>query len=219
MTPPASPLPETVATKACRWCGFLQAVPPHSSLSPGENARCARCGAVIDHVGDTRTLDRAAAFALAALVMYPAAMILPVLEIRKLGHTRSSTIWSGTVELLAEGQMFVGVVVFLCSVVIPLVKIFGILWLWHTVRGRDGGFIRISPHTRALAFRAIDWIGRWGMLDVLLVAVLVAAVKLGDWMDVAPGPGVAAYAAVVIFSLLASATFNPHALWEDQHDR
>jgi paraquat-inducible protein A len=172
-------------------------------------------------VGDARTLDRAAAFALAALIMYPAAMILPVLELRKLGHTRSSTIWSGTVELLSEGQIFVGVVVFLCSVVIPLLKIFGILWLWHAVRGGRSGRSAaiISPHTRALAFRAIDWIGRWGMLDVLLVAVLVAAVKLGDWMDVAPGPGVAAYAAVVIFSLLASASFNPHALWEDPHDR
>ncbi len=57
------------------------------------------------------------------------------------------------------------------------------------------------------------------MLDVLLVAVLVAAVKLGDWMDVSPGPGVAAYAAVVIFSLLSSASFDPHAIWEDSNDR
>jgi paraquat-inducible protein A len=160
-------------------------------------------------------LDRTAAFALAALIMYPPAMLLPVLELRKLGHARSSTIWSGTVELLAHGQVFVGGVVFLCSVVIPVLKILGMLGLWWTVRRPGNG---VSARTRALTFRVIDWVGRWGMLDVLLVAVLVAAVKLGDWMDVAPGPGVAAYALVVIFSLLSSASFDPHALWEEEHE-
>lgn len=185
---------------------------------------CTRCGATIDHRADPRGLDRAAAFALAAMVMYPAAMILPVLELRKLGHTRSSTIWSGTVELLAHGELFVGIVVFLCSVLIPALKILGILWLWWTIRGGWGasGVRRsatISPRARMLTFRAIEWMGRWGMLDVLLVAVLVAAVKLGDWMDVAAGRGVAAYAAVVIFSLLSSASFDPHAIWEENDER
>lgn len=162
-------------------------------------------------------LDRTAAFALAALLMYPAAMLLPVLELRKLGHERSSTIWSGTVELLAHGQVFIGVVVFLCSVVIPVLKIMGMLGLWWTVRGQRARLM-IPARTRALTYRAIEWVGRWGMLDVLLVAVLVAAVKLGDWMDVKPGPGVAAYAAVVIFSLLSSASFDPHAIWEEPTD-
>lgn len=160
-------------------------------------------------------LDRTAAFALAALVMYPAAMLLPVLELRKMGHARSSTIWSGTVDLLAHHQYAIGIIVFLCSIVIPVAKILGMLGLWWTVR--RPGAIAVTPRARAATYRVIDWIGRWGMLDVLLVAVLVAAVKLGDWMDVAPGPGVAAYAAVVIFSLLSSASFDPHAIWEEHH--
>jgi paraquat-inducible protein A len=166
-------------------------------------------------------LDRTAAFAMAALLMYPPAMLLPVLELRKLGHARSSTIWSGTVELLAHGQYAIGIIVFLCSVVIPVAKILGMLGLWWTVRQQRLGPISflVSARTRAITYRAIDWIGRWGMLDVLLVAVLVAAVKLGDWMDVAAGPGVAAYAAVVIFSLLSSASFDPHAIWEDENAR
>jgi paraquat-inducible protein A len=161
-------------------------------------------------------LDRTAAFALAALLMYPPAMLLPVLELRKMGHAHSSTIWSGTVELLAHRQYAIGAVIFLCSIVIPVAKILGMLALWWTVRRPAS--TSFSPRARAMTYRAIDWIGRWGMLDVLLVAILVAAVKLGDWMDVTAGPGVVAYAAVVIFSLLSSASFNPHAIWEDNND-
>jgi paraquat-inducible protein A len=179
---------------------------------------CARCGCALDHATDPRLLDRTAAFALAALLIYPAAMVLPILELRKLGHERSATIWSGTVELLAHGQVFIGAVVFLCSVVIPVLKIAGMLGLWWTVRVRGSAGALGSARARAMTYRVIEWVGRWGMLDVLLVAVLVAAVKLGDWMDVKPGPGVAAYAAVVIFSLLSSASFDPHALWEETTD-
>lgn len=212
----ATPIP-----RACRWCGLLQTVPPHTSLEPGARVRCARCHSTIDHASDPRMLDRTAAFALAALLMYPPAMLLPVLELRKMGHAHSSTIWSGTVELLANRQYAIGIVIFLCSIVIPVAKIVGMLALWWTVRHQRLGPISIpvSAHARAMTYRAIDWIGRWGMLDVLLVAILVAAVKLGDWMDVTAGPGVAAYAAVVIFSLLSSAGFDPHAIWEDQNDR
>ncbi len=90
-------------------------------------------------------LDRTAAFALAALLMYPPAMLLPVLELRKLGHARSSTIWSGTVELLAHGQYAIGLIVFLCSIVIPVAKIAGMLALWWTVRRPQLGG-DVHPH-------------------------------------------------------------------------
>jgi paraquat-inducible protein A len=144
-----------------------------------------------------------AAFALGALVMYPLAVSLPVLELRKLGHTRQVTVWSGAVDLISEGQAAVGLLVFTCSIVVPLLKLGGIVLLgiedlWS---GR--------ADARRRAHRAIDWIGRWGMLDVLLVAIVVAAIKLGNWADIHPGPGVAAFASVVVMSLLASAVFDP----------
>ena len=63
----------------------------------------------------------------------------------------------------------------------------------------------------------IEFIGRWGMVDVLLVAVLVAVVKLGDLVEVTPGPGVVVFGGVVILSLIASAMFDPHAIWEEEH--
>jgi paraquat-inducible protein A len=113
--------------------------------------------------------------------------------------------------MLAEGELAVGLLILVCSVLVPLLKLGGMLLLcW-----RDPSRI-MGSHARARMFRLIDWIGRWGMVDVLLVAILVAAVKLGNWVDVHPGPGVVAFAGVVVLSLLASAAFDPHAIWEDQ---
>jgi paraquat-inducible protein A len=150
-------------------------------------------------------LTWAGAFALGALVMYPLAVSLPVLELRKLGHVREVTVWSGAVDLISEGQTGVGLLVFACSIVVPLLKLGGIILL-----GVDG--VWDDPEARRRAHRVIDWVGRWGMLDVLLVAIVVAAIKLGNWADIHPGPGVAAFASVVVMSLMASAVFDPGRL-------
>lgn len=190
----------------CGHCGLTQRV---GAVPTGFSARCSRCGGGLwSGGGPRRGLSWAAGFALAALVLFPAAMILPVFELQRLGHTRAVTVWSGAIDLITEGELAVGLLVFVCSIVVPLLKMVGIVAL--SIRG---GWL--GPRPRAHAHRIIDWLGRWGMLDVLLVAVLVAAVKLGNWADIHPGPGVAAFAAVVVLSLLASATFDPRALWEE----
>lgn len=144
----------------------------------------------------------AGAFALGALILYPLAIGLPVLELRKLGHIREVTVWSGAVDLISEGEIAVGVLVFCCSIVAPLLKLGGIVLLsmeraWE---GREGA--RLATHG------AIEWVGRWGMLDVLAVAILVAAIKLGNWAEIHTGPGVIAFAAVVVMSLVASGVWE-----------
>lgn len=130
------------------------------------------------------------------------------MRIDQFGQTNTTNIWSGVVSLLSGGEIIVGLIVFICSVAAPVLKLAAmlILSLPASVLGR---------RHRAATYRFVEWIGRWGMVDVLLVAVLVAAVKLGAWAEVAPGPGLVAFAAVVILSLLSSAVFDPHAIWED----
>jgi paraquat-inducible protein A len=172
----------------------------------GELARCPRCRATVLRDREPRRLSRAAALALAALILYPVAMALPIMEIERLGHSRSATILSGVVDLAAEGDWLVSAVVLVCSVVAPLGKLGAILVLCL-------GGAALGREHRAMTYRAVEWLGRWGMLDVLLVAVLVAAVKLGSWVEIRPGPGAAAFALVVIFSLLSSAAFDPEAIW------
>lgn len=153
-------------------------------------------------------MARSAAFAFAALILYPPAMLLPVIEIERMGHRSEATIWSGVVDLLSEGSVVVALIVLLCSIVIPLIKIGATFMICS-------GELFLHHRHRAMTYRALEWIGRWGMVDVLLVALLVAAVKLGSWLSVHPGPGAAAFAGVVVLSLLASAAFDPEAIWEE----
>ena len=173
----------------------------------GADARCLRCNTVIRHGSHPRGASRAAALALAALILYPLALLLPVMTLERMGHESAASIWAGTVSLLAEGHWFVGLAILLFSIVAPIGKLAA---LFAVTAGRSV----LRPAHRAVTYRAVEWIGRWGMVDVLLVALLVAAVKLGDLVSVTPGPGVAAFGAVVILSLLASMAYDPHAIWE-----
>lgn len=144
--------------------------------------------------------------AVAALVLYPLAVTLPIMRLEQLGHAREASVWSGSLGLLREGEVLVGAVVFVCSVVLPLLKLLGIVALCSSRR--------LASNHGARFYRAIEITGRWGMLDVLLVAIVVAWVKIGDLVEVEPGPGALAFTACVLLSLTASARFDPHALWD-----
>ncbi len=193
---------------ACHCCGLVHQIPLIGNRSV---ACCTRCHAVIRHGVHPRSTNRAAALAVAALLLYPLALWLPVMQIERLGHESHASIWSGTVALLAEGHLFVGLAVLLFSVVAPIGKL-------ALIFGLCVGQGLIARQDRARAYRLIEIIGRWGMVDVLLVAILVAVVKLGDLVKVTPGPGVMIFGVVVILSLLASAAFDPHAIWEEAND-
>lgn len=183
---------------------MVHRLPP---LGAGECAHCRRCRSVIHDPRRGRAANgRASTLALSALVLFAPAVTLPIMEIERFGNLREASIWSGSLALLREGELFVGAVVFLCSLVIPVVKLVGILAL-------SGGARWLSRSKRAATYRAIEVAGRWGMLDVLLMAVLVAWLKIGDLVEVRPGPAVWAFTACVLLSLAASACFDPHALW------
>lgn len=191
----------------CPCCGLAQTVP---TATANLRACCARCHTTIRSPGlIARSNQRTAAFALAALILYPLAVTLPVLKVQQMGHHTESSILEGISTLLAEGQILVGVVVLLCSVVFPLTKLAALLTM-----SLGGASILSAHHHKAWVYHLIEWTGRWGMLDVLLVAILVAALKLGNMVDVAAGPGAVAFCATVVLSLIATACFDPHSLWE-----
>jgi len=193
-----------MAFRACHACGLVHRI---EQIPVRHRAVCTRCGATIRTSPHPRAAARAGAFALGALLLYPLALSVPIMTLTELGHSREATIWSGMVSLLAGGQIAVGLVVLFCSVVAPLFKLGAIFAL-------SAGEMLLPSRQRALTYRLVEFLGRWGMLDVVLIAVLVAAVKLGDLVEVRPGPGLAVFASVVVLSLLASASFDPHGLWE-----
>lgn len=195
------------AIRACPCCGLAQRVPP---VPARMRACCARCGtSLLERSVVARSGGRTAALAAAALVLYPVAVGLPILKLEQFGHANASSILEGTASLFSGGQVVVGIIVLLCSVVFPLGKLVALLVL-------SAGGLGLAGRHRVFTFRLVQWTGRWGMMDILLVAILVAAMKLGDLVTVTAGPAAFAFTACVVLSLLAAASFHPHGMWESE---
>lgn len=197
----------TAAVVVCETCGLTQRVPP---LAPGAAFECFRCGGWLG--SRTRSVAVPAAFALAALALYVPANIYPILRLSQHGAYSESTIWDGVLSLMQYDQWFIAIVVFAASMVVPLMKLAGLFFLVATARFMKGRRLR----NRTQIYRIVDAIGPWAMLDVFLVAILVALVKLGDIARIMPGPGLIAFTGVVVFTMLATATFDPRSIWDDQ---
>jgi paraquat-inducible protein A len=192
---------------SCDTCGLVQTVEP---LSPGTAAECIRCGSFVAARSSARRLEVTAALSLAALILYVPANIYPIMKMYLYGGYSESTVWDGIVMLARNDHWFVAVIVFLASMVIPLVKLAGLFSLVVTSRMGWGRRLR----SRTQLYKLIDAIGPWAMLDVFLLAVLVALVKLSTWAKILPGPGLLAFTMVVVLTMLASAAFDPKLIWE-----
>ena len=189
---------------SCHCCGLVQRLPRRIT---DERLVCCRCGTTLNHHSASRN-HLAAALSASALVLYLPATMLPMLRIEQLGHRQEDSLLSGIVALLAQDYWLVGGVVLLFSVILPPLKLLALLALSSN---------RLAPprRFRALLYRAVELLGRWGMLDVMLVAILIAVVKLGGLVSIGAGPGLVAFTLLVLLSLLASLSFNPHMMWEE----
>ncbi len=186
---------------ACDHCALVQQRP---QVPAGAHAVCARCGTRLDAWWHDPRL--AAALSLSALVLFVPAILLPMMRLETLGHVHEASILDGVSHLLANGEVFIGLVILLFSLVLPPLKMLALLL--------------VSSHLLPCAGRArlyswVELLGRWGMLDVLVVAVLVAFVKLGETVHIQPGPGLFLFSACVLVSLLASVCLHPPSLWEE----
>ena len=192
---------------ACETCGLVQRVEP---LAKGTAAECFRCGTFLGVRKSSASLHFTAALSLAALVLYVPANIYPILRMEMYGARSENTIWDGVVSLAQHNQWGVAVIVFMASLVIPLLKLGGLFFLVGSSMMRKGRQLR----WRTGLYKFIDTVGPWAMLDVFLLAILVSLVKLGQLATVVPGPGLAAFTGVVVFTMLASAAFDPKVIWE-----
>ncbi len=192
------------ALRACHCCGLVHRIP---ALSEGQTATCTRCRAVILSFGvGNNSASHTAALATGALILYWPAVLLPILESQRLGHRHEASLLRGTFDLIQHGSWFVGGVVLLFSIVLPLVKIVMLLEL---------SLLRLfARRHRAITYRIMEQAGKWGMMDVMLLAFLVMLVKLGDLATFKIGPAVIAFVGCVTLSMLASLTFDRHAIWE-----
>ena len=192
---------------SCDTCGLVQAVEP---LAPGMVAECTRCGSFLAARRSTSSLHVTAALSIAALVLYVPANVYPIMKMYLHGAYSESTVWDGIKILMDHQEWAVAIIVFLASMVIPLVKLAGLFSLVVTSGMGWGRRLRGRTHL----YKFIDAIGPWAMLDVFLLAVLVALVKLQGWAEILPGTGLFAFTAMVVLTMLASAAFDPKLIWQ-----
>ena len=195
---------------ACKVCGLVQRL---GEVTPDEVAVCYRCGSIVSK-HPVNSLARTAAFSLAALMFYLPANIYPILQMELYGAHSENTVLDGAVALFQQGQRLVALIVFLASILVPFLKLLGLFYLVVTTKFRS----RRRRLERTWVYRIIDVIGPWAMLDVFLLSILVALVKLGELATVLPGRGLFAFTAVVALTILASTSFDPTLIWQESDD-
>ena len=194
--------------KACHCCGLIHQIP---QIEDNQRATCTRCGTGFSRKGNLlKSASRTTAAALGAFILFWPAILLPILKIEKLGLSSQSSILGGIFELFQHGSYFVGTVVFVFSIAFPLTKIVLLLEL--------SLLEMLHQKHKAFTLRLMEHLGKWSMMDVMLLAFLVMLVKLGDMVEFHFGPAILAFVACVAMSMIASLTFDPHAIWEKQSE-
>lgn len=185
----------------CPTCGLLG--------SPADDHACRRCGTTL-HFRRPDSIQRAWALLIAAYAFYLPANLLPIMETRSLFGAQQDTIMSGVVYLWGSGSWVLALVVFIASVAVPLLKLLSLTVLLIGVQRRWHG----QALQRTRLYRLLELIGRWSMLDVYVVTILVALVQVQSLALIRPGAGVLAFAAVVVLSMLATMAFDPRLIWD-----
>lgn len=184
-----------------------------AKLSAADTPRCPRCGAPL-HPRKPHSMQRAWAWLLSGLILYAPANLYPIMITETLGRAEANTIIGGVVALFEHGSYLVAVVVFGASVLIPLLKFFVMAYLLITIHNMS----RRRLADRHRLFRIVEFIGRWSMIDVFVVAILAALVQLSGLGKVLPGPAAGAFAAMVVCTMLSAAALDPRLLWDAENE-
>lgn len=174
---------------------------------------CLRCGAVLSS-RDANSLQRVWAWLIAGLIAYVPANLYPMLETTTLGKTSDNTLLGGAIELFLHGSYGIAAIVFFASIVIPVGKFMAISYLALSV-SRPGG---ASAHARHRVHEVVEFIGRWSMIDVFVVAILSSLIQLGSAASVQPGIAAVSFALSVAFTMLAAMSFDSRLIWDTEKE-
>ncbi|WP_169569707.1 paraquat-inducible protein A [Sneathiella limimaris] len=172
---------------------------------------CPRCHAEV-YFRKHNSLAKCGAYLLAAFLLYIPANIFPIMTLVSFARESKETILSGVYQLVLSGQWGIAFVVFFASIVVPIFKIFALGYLALSVRQGAHHF----PLLRTRLYRFVEWIGRWSMIDIFMISILIALVRFREIATIEVGPGALAFAAVVVLTMLAANAFDPRLIWDQQ---
>ena len=184
----------------CRHCGVAH---------PANTKWCSRCGSALAS-RDDRSLQHVWAWLVAGMIAFIPANIYPMLLTSTFGKTTENTIVGGAIDLLLHGEIAIAAIVFFASVVIPIGKFLAIGYLALSVRRPTA----IHGHSRQRLYEVVEFIGRWSMIDVFVVAILTALVQLNFVAAINPGIAAICFALSVAFTMVSALSFDPKTLWD-----
>ena len=182
-------------------------------LAEVELQHCSRCGDEL-HLRYTDSLQRTVALLITAMVLYIPANVLPIMNTVQLGAGEPATILGGVVILIKMNSYPIAGVIFLASIMVPIAKMISLWYLvWCAYRRSP-----IGPQQRTVIYRLTEFVGRWSMVDVFVVAILVALVRLQGILVIEPGNAALAFAGVVFSTMLAARAFDIRLIWDNTED-
>lgn len=188
---------------SCHVCGQLARHVAHRAL------RCPRCRAPL-HLRKPASVSTTWALIVASAILFVPANLLPMMTTSSLLGTQRDTIMSGVVFLWRSGSWPLAAVVFFASIVVPLLKILALAWLTASVQRRS----RRRLMQRARLYRLVEFVGRWSMLDIYVITLLVALVNFRGIATIEAGPAAIAFGAVVVLTMFAAMSFDPRLIWD-----
>ncbi|MEX9252971.1 membrane integrity-associated transporter subunit PqiA [Pseudenterobacter timonensis] len=184
-----------------------------TAVLPADTAVCPRC-LTKGHVRRKNSLQWTMALLVTSLMLYLPANILPIMITDLLGDKMPSTILAGVILLWGEGSYPVAMVIFIASIMVPTLKMIAIAWLCWDAKGHG----RRDSERMHLIYEVVEFVGRWSMIDVFVIAVLSALVRMGGLMSIYPAMGALMFALVVIMTMFAAMTFDPRLSWDREPD-
>ncbi|WNC70511.1 paraquat-inducible protein A [Thalassotalea psychrophila] len=191
----------------CHVCNLLV------EIEESKDNYCPRCDSKI-HLRIYDSLQRCWALTICSLIAFIPANAYPIMTILYFGKGQPDTILSGIFLLIKLGIYPIAAIIFFASFVVPLAKIVGLFVLLFSLRNRS----KYTKLQRTKMYRYIEFFGKWSMLDVFVVALLVALVEIGAVVEIVAGPGATAFGIMVIITILAANSFDPRLLWDKKYD-
>ena len=196
---------------SCHFCHTLSQLP---ELTEDDNINnmelhCPCCQSII-HSRIPGSMSKTWALLIAAIILYIPANTLPIMTVILWGNGQPDTIMSGVIHLFDGGMWPLALLIFIASIFIPVLKLIILTGLMISVHLKSGW----KPRDRTVLYRITEFVGRWSMVDVFVIGILVTLVQFGNTANVSPGIGALSFAAVVILTMFAAHTFDPRLIWD-----
>ncbi|MEC5341771.1 membrane integrity-associated transporter subunit PqiA [Brenneria populi] len=191
----------------------LRSCPCCTAILPAGQLACPRCHSH-GHARRKHSLQWTVALLLTSVMLYIPSNLMPIMITESLGNEAGSTIMAGVILLWSMGSYPVALVIFIASIMVPSLKMLALGWLCWSANGKGK---RDSERLHVI-YEVVEFVGRWSMIDVFVIAVLSSLVRIGRLMGVYPAIGAVLFATVVILTMFAAMTFDPRLLWDRRDD-